>query len=478
MWIASSQARIPRLLLLPTASLALGALVVSRSGTHVTELAAAAVGLLALSYVFSQHLDRVLVWWVALEGVSYAFVRYPLHHNLVTLDRVVMLGVAGALFLSPRPQLTPQTRRLYRAFIAFVLLYGARAFLTHQLPTAPGYQPFVRFQLQANWLDQAALPLIAFAAAIRVGVEEVWLKLARSLTFLGTSVAVLGLAEWKLGFELATLSHASVFSDVEAGVIRVGGPYADPTTYGGVLVICIAATCYWIRQSEARLLASVALLLEVFGLAPSFTKTVWGAAIATLVIGLGVHKRVSVRMVLVAGYTAFFVASVYFLTRHSTAVAERVTGSTGNFWGRLGDYAQGILIFKKSPLTGAGFGQFINAQQFVKPVYVNGVRSALSAHNTVISVLAETGLLGFIPLLFLIVCAFALVWQVRRAAMTHEEDLFSAALVAVTVGVTLLSTTLLASAYPPIMTLYAIFLGVAARRLAQSPASTSVYAAD
>jgi len=428
----------------------------------------------AVSLLISQRIAAVLVGWVAIEGIAYPFVRYPIRHDLLTFDRVVLLSLAGALVLErPRVRLSPPTKWLVWAFALFVAVYGARAALTHQLPTAPGYQPIERLQIPLDWLERAAFPLVTFLVALKAVDVAMWGRLARALSFLGASVAFIGLAEWKFGFELATLSHHSVFFDPYAHVVRVSGPYGDPTAYGGVLVVCIAATCFWVRQRDSRWLAPLLLLLEVVGLAPSYTKTIWLAGLVTLILGLGVSRRVNARTAVVAAAVAVLVAGVYVLSQHSAAVAERVTGSTQNFWGRLGDYQQGFLIFEKWPLFGAGFDQFINAQQFVKPVYVNGVASARSAHNTLISVLAETGLAGFIPLILLIVAAAVVVHRYRRLADTREEVLFGAALLAATVGVVLLSMTLLISAYPPALTLYALFLGTAAARIQTRSARTA-----
>jgi O-antigen ligase len=208
-----------------------------------------------------------------------------------------------------------------------------------------------------------------------------------------------------------------------------------------------------------------ALSLEVVGLAPSLTKTIWIAAFIAGVIASGLRRRVNSRTVLVALYAAGVLGVVYSLLQSSPIVAERVTGSNANFVTRLGDYVQGIYIFEHWPLTGAGIQQFIPAQSLVAPVTIGGVPAGPSAHNTFISVLAETGLLGFLPLLFLVSAVIITVRAVRRRARTEEEIRFSATILAAVVGYFLLSLTLVQIYYPTAAMLLALMLGAAAARL-------------
>jgi O-antigen ligase len=447
------------------------ALVVSRHDKPVLALTGL-VAAVPLSLVLVRRLDLALIAWVAISGLAYPFLRYPLYHDQLTFDRVVYVGFAGALLLLVLMRREVRAARLAwwlaGAFVLFVVVYGVRAVTTHQLPPAPGYAPFTRYEIDIDWFDRAFLPLVAFLVALAVGRARIWHRLVQAFAFLGASVAVLGIAEWAFGFQLATLSHHTPFYDPYAGVTRVGGPYGDPTTYGGVLVLSIAATCFWLRRAPSRRdragLAAL-LALEIVGLAPSYTKTVWIAGLVTLIVAMGFSRRIGRRTALVAAGVAGGAGLAYLLTRHSTAVAERVTGSTANFWARLGDYHQGLLIFQKWPLFGAGFDQFISAQQLVGHVEVNGVAAAKSAHNIFVSVLAESGLLGFVPLVALVVLICVVVYRTWRGARTEDDVMFAVTLLAATVGIAIMSMTLLVSAYPPVLTLYCVVVGVAAARL-------------
>lgn len=431
-----------------------------------------AYGLLALpallvaAILFSRRLDLTLFSWLALEGVAYPVLRYPLHHNLATFDRFVVFGLGGSLVLSARRGLDRDGRRLTWALGAFVVAYGLRAFFTTPLPVPENYGAVASYQPQADWLDQALLPFILFVAATQALTTRArWLTLTKVLSLLGATVAFLGLTQWVTGLDLSRLSGFSPFFDPYAGVTRVSGPYGDPTTYGSVLVVCLAATIYLLQSERRSLLVFGALALEIVGLAPSLTKTLWVGAFVVAVIGFGVRRRITARTGVVALYAAGLVGFVYSLLQSSPVVAERVTGSNGNVLARLGDYVQGIYIFEHWPLAGAGINQFISAQQFVPSVTVGGVVATPSPHNTFISVLAEGGLLGFIPLVVVVWAIIKLVRAVRRRAATDEEVRFGSTLLAATIGYLLMSLTLVQIYYPVATMLLAVLLGAGAGRL-------------
>jgi hypothetical protein len=439
-------------------------------GTLMAYFLLGALALVAASAIFAGHLFTAFATWVAVEGLAYPFVRYPLHHDLVTFDRVILIALGGALILAPSSRLSRDAQLLVRAVGAFTIVYGVRAFLTTRLPAPPkyagvDYADIAPYQEKADWLDNIALPYIALLVAARVVTLERWRVIARALVFLGVTTALIGIGEWTLGFHLSQLSGSSAFVDLQAGVVRVSGPYSDPSAYGGVLVVCIAATVYWMETERAYFAGAAALLVELVGLAPSFTKTIWAAGFVTLLIALGIRRGASSRTFLVTLYGGTVLAFIYSFLQDNPVVAQRVTGSTSNFTARLGDYLQALLIFQEWPIFGAGAGQFVAAQQFVPPVVVSDVLATPSAHNSFLSVLAELGLVGFIPLMVVVFAIARIVRNTRRLAQTREEVIFGATVLGATVGHLLLSMTLLEIYYSPSITVLAVVLGAAAARM-------------
>jgi O-antigen ligase len=447
------------------ASIAMGGLLAQ--GSRAGYLLAGLVALGVFALAITNRLFEAFVVWIALEGLAYPFVRYPLGHNLITFDRVAVLAMGGALLLNTWPPLDKRVRRLAIALGLFTLAYGIRAITTQQLLLPAGYLPSASYQPMLDWIDNAVMPFIVFMVAARTLTVARWRIVAKALAFLGATIASFALIQWVFGIEFASISGYTPFVDATAGIIRTGGPYPDPTAYGGVMLACLAATLYWIQTERAYSLGLTALAIQVLGLAPSFTKTVWGAAFLTIVLALGLRRRISSRTLLVALYATIAVGVIYSLFQQTAVIQDRVSsqGSADNFTGRLAAWRQGLLIFQHYPVHGSGIEQFIGAQQVVGPVYQDGVKAVPTPHNVFISVLGEMGLIGVIPLVLIVVFSWGVVRAVRRRAKTQEQVIFGSTIVAATAGFLLLSQTFSLNYEPPAFVFCALLLGAAAARL-------------
>jgi O-antigen ligase len=463
--------RRPRLLvetIVAGAALLLGALA-SLQGSF-PYLLASALAIVVSAFFIATNPFRVLAIWVAVEAVAYPFLRYPLHHDVATFDRFVILGLGASLFLVSWTPMTKVSRMAVWAFAIFTLIYGASMLstLVHPLALAPGQRPSSSIQPEISWIQNLLLPLIVFVVAARTVSHERWRILARALACLGVSLAALASVNWILGINLSTYAgFAPFFDSGAAGVARATGPYASPSAFGSVMVVCIAATLYLIQVEKVYLWGGMAFAFELISLAPTLTKTVWSAGLVTIIIALGLRRRITSRLLLVGLTVVLILGIVYSLVGSSQILTERTTSvaSTENFVGRLATWQQGLLIFQHWPLFGAGYRQFINAQAFVPHVYVNGVLAVPSAHNTEVAVLAETGLLGSLAFAVLVYAVIRLMSTWRRQAQTSEEVIFGAIVLAAVIGYVLLSQTFGEIYDPPSTIFVALILGAMAGRL-------------
>ena len=228
-------------------------------------LGAVAVG--ACGLLIADNLRTAFVAWVAVEGLAFPFIRYPLHHDVATFDRFAILAMGAALLLRSWESMTTRSRRLTIAFGAFALMYVLRAVLTHPLPLARGQPAYSSYQPVADAFDNVGLPFIVFLVAARTVTPARWPMMAKALAFLGTTIAAVAILEWALGFQLSTLSGYAPFIDPAAGVIRPSGPYPDPVIFGGVMLVCLAGTMYWMLAGKAYTLGAAALLVELLSIA-------------------------------------------------------------------------------------------------------------------------------------------------------------------------------------------------------------------
>jgi O-antigen ligase len=289
------------------------------------------------------------------------------------------------------------------------------------------------------------------------------------LTYLGASLAVLALViNTGLGINLSIFSGSSAFLVAGvSGVVRATGPYGSPSAYGAVMIVCIAATLYLIQSEKLYLWGGLAFAVEVVSLAPTLTKSVWSAAFVGIIVAIGLRRRLTSRVLAVGVGAVVAALIVYSFVGESQIVIARTTGraSKENVDSRVGAWEQGLLMFKRWPLTGAGAGQFINAQALVRQVTVNGVPAATSPHNTEIAVLGETGLVGTSVLLALVYMMARLIRYWHTGAETEEEVLFGATVLAAVVGYVLLSQTFGEIYDPPSSLFIALILGALAGRI-------------
>jgi O-antigen ligase len=90
--------------------------------------------------------------------------------------------------------------------------------------------------------------------------------------------------------------------------------------------------------------------------------------------------------------------------------------SAGNVYGRVAQFEQSFRVFVDHPVLGVGFYNFGRVVAG-EPRYVatyQGVDSVDSPHNNLTQVLAETGILGFVPYVMAHILLFRAMWQLRR----------------------------------------------------------------
>src|SRR5947209_4954505 len=176
----------------------------------------------ALFVTFGQLGFRTLTAWVVFSGFAYPFVRYPHAHTIFTFDRLWIGAMLACVFLGARElPAARRTRSLYLALGWLTISYGIRAALTHGAAVRG---------LQA-WVDAIVLPLVLFAVANRFcSTRQRIERLVLALMIGGVGLALLGLAERSMGFELASRSGGVPRFDQFIGAVRIAGPYTVPET--------------------------------------------------------------------------------------------------------------------------------------------------------------------------------------------------------------------------------------------------------
>jgi hypothetical protein len=426
----------------------------------------------AVSIIFASLGSTALVAWPPLAVAGYLLVRFPRGHPIVTFDRLWIGGLLAYILLAHRSVPAAASSRFMKIGLGvFIAVFGIRAIATSTSLSGP---------IQ-TWINGIVLPSILFVAVSRYATSrERTQRFALSLMIAGGLLGAIGLAERIVGFELASLSGGERRYDTVIGATRISGPYSVPETYALSLVICLAATLYWL-QSRGRgpyIWAVLIVGLEVSGIAFSYFRAAWIAALLVVIGSLGIRPRRFGRTVAVAaviGSLAF--AGTTQLEQHNKAFEAR-TNNTDNIYGRLATYDQGIQIFKSAPLTGVGIDRYGAVVQERAPAVFHNVRSVSSPHSSFIAVLAEQGLFGFVPLALLGSGIWLVLLRLRAVASTSEEGILAGSVAGAAAGYLIMSLTLTMLPYEPSNAFFAALLGMTVGRLDVRSAETGQAAAE
>jgi O-antigen ligase len=403
--------------------------------------------------------SAVIVWPVA-ATVGY-LVEIPRDHPVITFDRVWVGGLLAYVALNRRRiERTPATRLLLFALLWLVVSYGLRAFVTSATLTGP----------VKSWLDAILLPAILFVACERYclsGANRAR-RLAGALMVAGGILGAVGIGERIWGFELASITGGTVRFDAAIDQTRVSGPYPAPELYALSLIICFAATLYWIlsRRRGSRYGWALALAgLQLTGIALALFRAGWIAAIVVAVASFAFRPGRLGRTFAVAGLAAALALAGTTQLQQNKTVATRVN-NTDNINARLATYKQGIELFRSAPFFGIGVGQYHSVSETRPPEFVSGLPSVTYPHSSYIGLLAEQGLVGFLPLLLLSFAVWRLVRGLRSASFRSKEAaLLMGTVAGAGLGYLIMSLTLTMLPYDASNLFFAAFLGAASGRL-------------
>jgi O-antigen ligase len=261
-----------------------------------------------------------------------------------------------------------------------------------------------------------------------------FIRTARHALWLAWGVIAGGLAEALLG--CAQLVAGAGALGPSSASVRVFGTFDQPNPYGGYLNLALPvalALALYGRDLRMRWIAGGASLLLLFAQYLAGSRGALLGLVAAVVVIVGVGWRVerwAVRAALI-GAPIIAVAWVTHLIPLSiqnallaqfrlsdVSLSAQVNDSNFSTIERLAHWVAGIRMFRAHPVLGVGAGNYSAAY----PRYqVPGWDESLThAHNYYINVAAETGALGLLAFLAVVVAALYLAWRATRATDTHR----------------------------------------------------------
>ena len=330
---------------------------------------------------------------------------------LVPLYAVVAAGVLAYAwerlrpdpFAGGAPRIAPRDRRggdVELALLIAVVLYAVQAAWSSDFETALKnvaffYVPFMllfRLLSATNWTRRLAINCLVLATALALAFVAIgFVEYATRHLFWNPKV-------------IASNQFESYF--------RVNSLFFDPNIYGrflAVVMAALAAVQLWAREWRSLVGATLALGVLLAGLVLTFSQSSLAALLIALVVLAAL--RWPSRPVLLAAAGAVTLGLVVALAFPSVTKVDLGSGRSLKkaTSGRTDLVKGGVKMFLDRPILGYGSGAF--AEQFRKREKTTDERAASASHTIPITVAAEQGVVGLATYLFVLLTAFALVWQ-------------------------------------------------------------------
>ena len=310
----------------------------------------------------------------------------------VPLQPVVLLIAAGFWLFAPDKRFeAPQYLLLGGFFMAMLLSHVFNGWVGGAIEQAGKFAPIVlAFVVFANGLDRRS-------------------RILRVMAVFASCGAVLAVH----GIEQATTGRSWTGIDLSQGTrIQYVGIFNDPNDLGMLFVACVPMAAYLGSRGGLlglrRLFWTLALGVLVYGVYLTDSR---GALLALLaVLGVFVWQR---RGLMTAGALGAMAVGVLLAlpSRFSEIDPEEESAQ-----GRVESWFEGLQMFREHPLFGVGPDQYTDY-------------NPLTAHNSFVLVLAETGIVGFTIWLAFVIYGFRMMWAGSRplGELTWESEAAPAA---------------------------------------------------
>ena len=373
------------------------------------------------------RVDWIVLGWITFFPLGYYFLSFPATRPLFTLDRaVIALLILGAISIG-RPRAFPMLTDVRVAgwwWLGFLVISLLSIW---ELPYSEMIPPL------RILIDSFAMP--AFLCWLIMCHFDV----RKNLAWLHACSCIMSAYIWAIGFaELVTGRNLLQFTDTtqftqsgDVKLMRVDGPFESGTSYALIGIIGFFFILYLRRYLPKRL--------------PVWQATLhWVGVLAALGVGLmPMHRGLVVALIAVCLVDYF--SNIHLVSRRSWQVlwlfllagivtakilvpelySDRVTG-TDNIYSRLAQHKQTVQVITDHPIIGVGIDRFYTAVS-MSPRYFTSFRGFDSmnfAHNTILLIAAETGILGLMCYLLAQFFFARAIWRTRKINPLGCETFF------------------------------------------------------
>jgi len=371
--------------------------------------------------------ETFLLAWILISPLGYYYLSYPQDKPYLSFDRAVVPLLVVAMCFALPSDTTPiprVLRRLGLVWAAFLLSAGLSLL---KISGSSGLLSGARV-----WLDAFLLPALLAWYVIRCFPVGRYLRALHALVCLtALYLAPMGVVEFVSGKDILPLPSAGLYfaGSGESLFLRANGPYSSSNSYSliGLMMFCLLL---FLRQALGRdALPWWQRMLHVLGVTS-----------ALIVSALSVHRSIFITLLVMFLLQAWFAPSVRQRLAYASILLvivgvvlagsalapelyeERISSGV-NLYARLAQQRQTLEVFQRNPLLGAGLNNFISSAPQATPYtgFYSGVEPLDAPHNNLGAILAETGILGFIPYVLANGMLVAVFWQFRSRGLRHSK---------------------------------------------------------
>ena len=388
----------------------------------LTPIAAAALAVWLVWFALRGSLIAgCLAYLLVASCFGYPFLHFDLGPTVVTLDRLVIVGLSAAYIVQralrrtdPKPLET-----IDKLLLAFLAVLSISTF-THDwrfIPLQSDAPPLWR--LATGFVMPGIIYWVARQSRL---FERRMVFVHGALACFGVYLAATGLAEithqWWLVFP-------KYIADPAVGLHfgRARGPMVQAVSYGLFLGITMLAAFVWQSRwnRTGRMVWLIVILAELAALACTYTRSVWIGTALAIVVVLALTLRgiwrpivlgVLVSSALVIGVVRM--DNLANLQREGSATEARTSADM-----RASFAYVSWQMFLDRPILGFGFGQFYREKlpylsDHETPLQLELIRNFIH-HNTYLSLLTETGLVGLGLYLAILIAWARRGWRLTRS---------------------------------------------------------------
>ncbi|MFM1767955.1 MAG: hypothetical protein RJA22_484 [Verrucomicrobiota bacterium] len=359
----------------------------------------------------------------------YASVRPDVATPMVVLVALAAVLAALRLFLSPEASWKPSPLHWpVAAFLAYTVLRYLASPVEHAA--------------RLECLQVALCALAYFVAATQ-------LHRTRDRTLLLATLMVLVILEVAYGIWQCTSHAKTVLNWVrpEGYQFRAGGTFLCPNNYATFLILCLGLLLghglltrlnsrALDRSLVFRILILYGALMAVAGIIASFSRAGWLATIAALLflvgwgwmgVRLSWPKLAGVGLILalmtLAAWQVDPVRSYLRRTFQMEAGSDKVALREASLGGRIQMWKATAQLIREAPVLGHGIGSWQWVHQRLQHPSIQSHPE--HAHNDILQVGAEYGLIGFGLLAWVIVAFFRQAARLRDPRLPSEQRAFA-----------------------------------------------------